>query len=199
MNGTKPSRLAVFVACTVALLSCDHRSPTSTTTDAGTSRAPEVIETQWTDAAAKRTAKEISFVLPELRIYDKRQQLIFQQSGINHETVTETIQAAIKTDRPVAGPSYSATVADVQTGDGSPASSVIRPSDVTIFDYWASWCAPCKILEKQLFAWTAQQPPGSVKIVRVEADLTKLEKATGEKVYLLKKGPDGKLARVEMK
>jgi thiol-disulfide isomerase/thioredoxin len=200
---TKIARLA-FVGCVAApLVSCsDERG----------SAAPTVIETIWTHSAAERTQNLTEealkksplggqrYALPELRIYDGRQKLIFHMNGASPGQTAAILGRVISADRPVAGPTFQETLADLETHDHEPAATVVTPGQrVIIFDYWAEWCIPCKALEKELLAWLKKQPEDSLQIVRVEADLAKLEREKGGKVFMFKKGPDGKLAKVEMK
>jgi thiol-disulfide isomerase/thioredoxin len=199
----KIMRAALVGAVVGALITSCNRPPAS---KAKTSSAgAEVIDAQWTEAAAKQAealvaAKKLTYELPELRIYDARQQLIYHRTGIDPDTIAKTLDGAIAAKQPIAGPSYSETAADLETADHKAISAILQPNGaVTIFDYWAEWCVPCKILEKQMLAWAAQQRPGSVRIVRAEADLTKLQRGRGGKIYVLEEGPDGKLIKVEMK
>lgn len=75
------------------------------------------------------------------------------------------------------------TLADLETADHRPVARQLLPtSGITVFDYWAEWCVPCKVLEKDLMAWAATQPAGSVRVVRAEADLMKVMRSHGMKV-----------------
>jgi thiol-disulfide isomerase/thioredoxin len=51
---------------------------------------------------------------------------------------------------------------------GEPLELVPVPGKVTIFDFWATWCAPCKVLEPELLA-IARAHPGVVAIRRIDA------------------------------
>lgn len=201
----KLAQLALLPAVLALVPSC-HSSPPTARKGVQAPSAPEVVHTQWTDAAARRTeallaANKITYELPEVRVYDVHQQLIYHQAGTSTHGVAQTIGAAIEASQPIAGPTYAESLANLETTDHRPAASILnsKSAATTIVDYWASWCVPCKVLEKRLLAWAALQPPGSVRIVRAEADITKLERAGGHKVYKLEKGPDGKLIKVEMK
>jgi thiol-disulfide isomerase/thioredoxin len=50
---------------------------------------------------------------------------------------------------------------------GEPLDLVPVPGKVTIFDFWATWCAPCKVLEPELLA-IARAHPGVVAIRRID-------------------------------
>ena len=185
------------------ILGCE-RKPAEPRNEAPSSAAAPVIDTRWTEAAARRMnqltgAGKVKYTLPEIRIYDGRRQLIFHQTGVDPANIGSTLDTALREKRLIPGPAYDGTVADLETSDGRPARGVMpRSGPATIFEYWASWCVPCGVLEKEVKGWVLRQPRGSVQIVRVEADLTKLQRAQGGKTYLLKKGPDGRLVKVEI-
>jgi thiol-disulfide isomerase/thioredoxin len=138
-----------------------------------------------------------------LRVYSATGQLVYlldAKRGWKPDTIGSEIDRAIASGHAIAGPTLTETLADLQTGEGRPARAAVASNGTPlVFDYWASWCVPCKILEKGLLQWQATKPGGSVQIVKAEADLTKVERAEGQKVFFLKKGADGKLHEVEMK
>lgn len=189
------------ILCAIALQSC-RRQPQSE------SNAAAVVETQWTKQVAERAealskAGKVTFSLPQLRVYDAKGALVYvldQKSAWKPATIGAEIDRAVSSGQSVAGPSLDETLADLQAADGRPASNLVAARGTpVVFDYWASWCVPCKILEKALLEWQAKKPADAVQIVKAEADPTKLDRARGEKVYMVKKGPDGKLVKVEMK
>lgn len=169
-----------------------------------------VIETAWTQSAAERNDKihtaalkageDMSrYGLPELRIYDRQGQLIFHANGKPRGKTDAVLNQAISSKTPIAGPTFEQTLADLETADHRPASTQVpKGKGITIVDYWADWCVPCKVLEKELLAWAAQQPPGSVRIVRAEADLTKLARANGEKIVMIKRDSKGNVVKREV-
>lgn len=202
---------AAAVAFAAALSSCERRT---TTEQSGTIRA--VVETQWTKSAAERNEAltdaalkqdpskgALKYALPRLRVYDAKGQLVYQLDptlGWKPETIGGVIDQAIASGRAVTGPSLNETLADLQTSAGQSARAVVASGATPlVFDYWASWCVPCKILEKALIRWQAAKALGSVQIVKAEADPMKLTRERGEKIFMVKKGPDGKLHKFEMK
>ncbi|HEY0628492.1 MAG TPA: thioredoxin domain-containing protein, partial [Sphingomicrobium sp.] len=171
----------------------------------------EIIETAWTKAAAEREEKLTEeslqknpkgpprYALPELRVYDPQQRLILHEVGISPGKTAAALDDRISSGRPINGPSLQATLADLETRDHRPAAERIRKGGrITIVDYWAEWCVPCKALEKELVAWAAEQPGGTVQLVRAEADLMKLARASGDKVIMMKKDASGKLVKQEV-
>jgi hypothetical protein len=207
------SKIAIAVAafaCIVALGSCQRRDEPQPAI-----AVPSVIDTQWTRSAAERaerlTAAALKqdprrggakYALPRLRVYDAKGQLVYSLDptlGWNSNTIGGEIERAIASGRPISGPSLNDTLAELQTADGRSASAVVAPGRTAlVFDYWASWCVPCKILGKALVQWQSSQPRGAVRIVKAEADPTKFARERGEKVLMEKRGLDGKLHQVEL-
>jgi hypothetical protein len=183
------------------LLSCCHSGQSAQQRGTVKNSAPSVVNTELTRSALERmaslvAAKKMSYALPQVRLYDGERRLVLNLVGFQ-DGATREMDAALRSRRALAGPSYGDTMADLQTDGGEPAEPIASNRMPIVFDYWASWCIPCRKLDGQLRTW-ASQPGIEVRIVRVEADLTKLERARGGKVYLLKKGADGKLHKVEM-
>jgi thiol-disulfide isomerase/thioredoxin len=187
-----------------ALLAACNGSSSGTAKPEQASLGAPVIETRWTAAATRKNqalvaAKKIAYELPEVRVYNSRNQLIFLQHGMSVGSETSAIEKAIRANAQVTGPTFGDAVSELEDAQGQPAAMALgRTEGVTIFDYWASWCVPCKVLEKQLRDWAAKQPSNSVRLVRVEADLMKADRALGKKVYMLKEGSDGKVTKVEV-
>lgn len=172
----------------------------------------EVIETAWTLTAAEKAEKLVAaalekdpngglkYALPELRIYNPQQELIYHVNGATPGKTAAILHQAISANRKTSGPSFQETLDDLETPNHRAASERVRPGNhITVFDYWAEWCVPCKALEKELLAWAADQPNGSVQIVRAEADPMKLARTRGNKVIMMKRDSSGKLIKVEMK
>jgi len=200
--------LAFALGTALALVGCDHQRDSR-------AKVRAVVETQWTKQAAEKTERlteaalkqdprrgGMKYALPQLRVYDTKGRLVYQldpTTGWKPATIGGVIDRAIASSHSIAGPSLSETLTDLQTSDGRPARAAVA-SDGTplVVDYWASWCVPCKILEKALLQWQSSKPAGSVQIVKAEADPMKLARERGENTYMMK-GPDGKLHKVEMK
>jgi thiol:disulfide interchange protein len=165
--------------------------------------AAPVLDTRWTKAAAQayvaapdqvKTARS----LPELRVYDAGNRLVLRSFGLKPGTVGTNIVGAIRRRVQVKGPSFAQTMSELETRDGSPALAQARGrAKITIVDYWAEWCAPCKLLGAELQAWAARQPAGYVQIVRAETDIIAAERGAGHKVLHYIKGPDGKMTKVD--
>ena len=186
----------------LVLAACQQ--PDASSEKVATDKPPiELVDLTWTPDAANRVAKlsakdPMQYSLPDVRVYDAKQQLIFHKNGLDPSDV-DLLTRAIVQAKPISGPTFAETIGDFQGREGQPAASLIPARNVvTVIDYWADWCVPCKALEKRLLEWAAQQPSGSVRLVRAETDLVKLGKARGEKQYKIVSHPDGTISKVEM-
>jgi thiol-disulfide isomerase/thioredoxin len=167
---------------------------------AGMAGAATTLDTQWTKAAIKKNAAApigAQQQLPELRVYDASHRLILRSFGLRRGAVGETLTAAMRRDAPVAGPRFEATMSELETRDGRPARLRVGGAKYVVVDYWATWCAPCKVLGAELDGWAARQPNGSVQIVRAEADFLAAARAAGATIRRYKQGPDGKLIEIK--
>jgi thiol-disulfide isomerase/thioredoxin len=142
------------------------------------------------------------YALPQLRVYDAGGRLVYNLTPGEWKpaTIGSVIDQALKSGRAVPGPTLQQTLADLQTTSGHPAGSAIAANGTPlIFDYWATWCIPCKKLEKALLAWAAQKPPGSVQIVKAETDIMKAMRASGQRTFMMKKDAAGNKHMMEVR
>jgi thiol-disulfide isomerase/thioredoxin len=162
----------------------------------------ERLDARWTKAAEAQYVPGAmagkTKTLPELRVYDAGGRLILLQTGYHRGRVGASIEAAARLDRPVRGPSLAQSLAELETRDGKPLGRSLRTRrGLTVIDYWAEWCVPCKSLGAELDAWTASQPASAVTLVRAETDLMRALRAQGKVVKHYLEGPDGKRIEVE--
>jgi thiol:disulfide interchange protein len=167
--------------------------------------ASRLVDTRWSSAAMTRfarasEARQQKKVLPEFRVYDRQDRLVYIATGMKPGTVAGVMDKAIHRNRAIDGPGFAATMDELETRDGKPALPQVRGHHAfTIVDYWAEWCVPCKIQGKELEDWAQRQPAGTVQIVRAETDPMAAARAIGEKSYKITRGPDGKMIKTEIK
>jgi thiol-disulfide isomerase/thioredoxin len=200
------SKFLAVLSMPIALACCSRSAPSA---EQASQRQPiQVIEAAWNGAVASRIkslGNKFTYTLPELRIYDAHRALVFRQIGDTPTIDAAVLNRAISADRPIAGPTFADTVADLDTADHHPAAAQLPANkEVTIFDYWADWCVGCKVLGKRLMTWAATQPRGTLRIVKAEADVNKLSGEASpsggntvvRKVTRVTTSPDGKVHTV---
>ena len=151
-------------------------------------RWTRAAEAQYVPGATAGKTKE----LPELRVYDARGRLILIQTGYNRGKTGAAIDAAARRDTPVRGPSLAQSLAELETREGRPLDRSLQGArGLTVIDYWAEWCVPCKSRGAERDIWAASRPAAAVTLIRAETDMLRALRAQGKVVY--RKGPDGKL------
>jgi len=105
-----------------------------------------------------------SFItLPRLRLVDEKGRLYFERSGYSEDAADELLRAA--RERKVSG---QIVFPHLITIDGAQVSLEDLPeAELYILEDWASWCAPCPHLMKQIEGMLAQQPPGLFFIIKI--------------------------------
>jgi thiol-disulfide isomerase/thioredoxin len=159
------------------------------------------IDLRWTKAAERHylaVSATAPKQLPELRMYDAHHRLILHIVGMKPGTLGADLSNAARHVRAAAGPSYADTMAELETRDGRPARAALRSgARFTVVDYWAEWCAPCKVMGTELETWAALQPAGTVQVVRAETDPLAAARAAGAVIRRYRQGPNGKLVEVK--
>lgn len=200
MNGCVLVRF--ILACGILSVTACKRAPDTATPTQNKEAAANVYDMVWTDSVAKRTAAltkvgKLKYELPQLRAYDAAGRLVYAlKAPWDVKSVGAQIDKAIAVDEPIEGPSLQESLAQLQTRDGRPATAIVTgEGKITLVDYWASWCLPCKVLEKELRNHASSKAPGSIQIVKAETDIMKAMLASGQTVTMMTKDQSGKVVR----
>jgi thioredoxin 1 len=82
------------------------------------------------------------------------------------------------------------------SGELIPVEQVLVPGKVTVIDFYADWCAPCKVLEKKLKTEIHDEPRIAVRKIdvgKVEADVIIARYGVKNLPHVRIYGPDGRL------
>ena len=149
---------------------------------AGTAQAraddtkPTIIELRQSDAALRATyeVKHVQRSLPRLLLLDGAGRALLVETGMRGG-VGRRLADALEHDKPLPTPlTLDAVLAETVDAHGKPFSVADLPkADGYVVDYWATWCAPCRELgrdiERQLARWDKH-----VVWIKIESDPEKL-------------------------
>jgi thioredoxin 1 len=82
------------------------------------------------------------------------------------------------------------------SGELIPVEQVLVPGKVTVVDFYADWCAPCKVLEKKLKSEIHDEPRIAVRKIdvgKVEAEVIIARYGVKNLPHVRIYGPDGRL------
>ena len=145
--------------------------------DAGSSPGTlQIIDLRQSDQSLRDTyAKGKRMGLPRLVMLDGAGRLLYGQTGVR-DGLRRHLHDAFDKDKPLAVPITLAAVLDeVQDRDGKPVAADSLPlADAYVVDYWASWCSPCRMLERDLQSILGHWDGARIVWIKVESDPEKL-------------------------
>ncbi len=135
----------------------------------------EVIALRHSEAALRATYTRGKRVeLPRLVVLDGQGRVVLGETGYRPGAAGRA-EEALRRDRALATPiTLAAILAETETADGKPlAATDLPPADAYVVDWWAEWCAPCRMLTRDLAAALARWHDRRVVWLQIESDPTK--------------------------
>jgi thiol-disulfide isomerase/thioredoxin len=140
----------------------------------------EIVELRQSDDSLRATyAKDKRMNLPRLLLLDAQGRPLLVEIGLR-DGVGRRMANALEKDAPMQTPiTLDFALSEIVDARGKPVSAQDLPrADAYVVDYWAQWCAPCRMLahdiESQLHRW--EHDGRHVVWLKVESDPDKLPK-----------------------
>lgn len=142
----------------------------------------EVIELRQTDEILRATyAPKKKMMLPRMVMLDGQGRLVYGGVGLPGD-LGHRLHVALKDDRPIDSPiDLESILGETVRADGSAITAAALPkADAYVIDYWAEWCAPCRMLSRDLEGILKRWDDKHFVWLKIESDPEKLpEKRKG--------------------
>jgi len=164
-------RMSVFLSA--VLLIASILVPASAAAEA--EPAVERVSARLTAEGFASVGRGGRFSLPQFRIYDSQGREVFEMHGFTPGRFAHQVRQALAQPTPTESErTLEKVLTSMEGSDGRPVAD-LPDSDFTLVEYWAEWCAPCKILSKQLEEVLAANTMHRLTLLEVEADPEKLD------------------------
>lgn len=149
---------------------------TGAVTAAAAAPAIEVVEFRQSDDALRATyAKDKTMNLPRLLLLDARGRPLLLEVGMRNG-VGRRLAKALENGKPLASPAtLDRVLSEVVDAGGKPVAMADLPrADGYVVDYWAQWCAPCRVLARDIEGQLKRWDDKHVVWIKIESDPEKL-------------------------
>jgi len=136
----------------------------------------EIVELRHTEEALRETyAPKKKMMLPRMVMLDSHGRLIYGGVGLPSD-LRRRLTVALEKDQPIDSPiNLEAILAETTRSDGSKLTADALPkADAYVVDYWAQWCAPCRMMSRDLKGILNRWDDKRVVWLKIESDPEKL-------------------------
>jgi hypothetical protein len=137
-----------------------------------------VVELRQTDASLHETyAKGKKIFLPRMAMLDAEGRLLYGGFGMRND-LHRQLHKAYDAGKPIDSPiTLRAILDETERADGTRLrTSDLPKADIYIVDYWAEWCAPCRMMSRDLESEMRRWNDKQFVWIKIESDPDKMSK-----------------------
>lgn len=140
----------------------------------------DVVELRQTQESLSDTYqhnKNKRMSLPRLVMLDGQGRAVLGEAGYR-DGLGYRLERALKQDKPLSAPiTLEMVLAETEDAQGKPVATESLPkADAYVVDYWAEWCAPCRMISRDLEKFFPRWNGVHVVWIKVDSDPSKLPK-----------------------
>jgi len=143
---------------------------------AAATAAIEVVELHQSGDALRATyAKDKTMNLPRLLLLDAKGQPLLIEVGMR-DGIGRRLAKALESGKPLpSAATLERVLSEVVDAGGKPVTAADLPrADGYVVDYWAQWCAPCRLLARDIEGQIKRWDGKHVVWIKIESDPEKL-------------------------